>query len=160
MNRNYTYKQYKDIVLKLKKTVPGFALTTDIIVGFPGETESQFRDTAKAMQELEFDMAYLSEYSPRFGTKAALLKDDVSHKEKEERKEILNEILKKTSYKNKKQAVGKIIKCLPYKYQRGKTFCRSEKNRDVMVGAKLKIGEFVNLNIESCTPWALKGKIK
>jgi len=159
MNRNYSYEEYKNIILKLRKALPDIVITTDIIVGFPGETEKQFLDTQKAMKELKFDMAYINEYSERHGTKASLMKDDVSHKEKEKRKYILNEILRKTSREQKEAEIGKILKCLPYKVLAQKTICKTINNRDVLVFEKIPLGVFLNIKITGCTDWALKGRI-
>ncbi len=159
MRRDYTYQMFSDVVERFKEKIPGMAITTDIIVGFPGETQEQFEDTKNAMEELEFDMAYLSEYSPRLGTKSAQMKDDISHKEKERRKDVLNEILRVTSGKQKKDDVGKVLKCLSYKATKARTFLRTEKNRDVLIEGKVEMGEFVNIEITDCTEWSLKGRI-
>lgn len=158
MRRDYTYGEFRDIVLKFKERVPGMAISTDIIAGFPGETEEQFIDTAYAMEELEFDMAFISEYSPRLGTKSAQMTDDIEHKEKERRKLYLNEILRKTSRKQKEEDVGQVLKCLPYKNTKYGTVLRTIKNREVQIDQTIKLGEFVNIQIESCSDWALKGK--
>lgn len=95
MNRPYTVGQYKTLVKKIREAIPDINLSTDVIVGFPGETKSQFRNTLKLFKELNFDMAYVAKFSPRPGTPAAKMKDDVSHKEKVRRFNILNNILVK-----------------------------------------------------------------
>jgi len=95
MNRPYTASQYKKLVKKIRKAIPDINLSTDIIVGFPGETKSQFENTLKLFKELNFDMAYISKFSPRSGTVAARIKDNVPHKEKERRFNLLNNILLK-----------------------------------------------------------------
>ncbi|MCX6741111.1 MAG: tRNA (N6-isopentenyl adenosine(37)-C2)-methylthiotransferase MiaB, partial [Candidatus Parcubacteria bacterium] len=82
MNRHYTVAHYKDLIKKIRRAIPGIAISTDIIVGFPGETEEQFNHTAELMKEIDFDMAYLAEYSSRPGTAAEKLKDDIPLKEK------------------------------------------------------------------------------
>src|SRR3990167_11363380 len=97
MGRPYTVGHYKKLVGKIRKAMPDIAISTDIIVGFPGETRKQFEDTKKLFEEIKFDMAFISEYSPRPKTTAyKMFKDNVPHKEKESRKNELNEILKKT----------------------------------------------------------------
>ena len=95
MNRPYTVKQYKNLIKKIRKKIPGIKLSTDIIVGFPGETKKQFQNTVKLFKEIKFNMAYISKYSPRPGTVAFKMKDDVPLEEKKEREKILREILKK-----------------------------------------------------------------
>ncbi len=93
MNRNYTAKQYKNLVKKIRKRIPDVNLSTDVIVGFPGETEKQFENTVKLFKEIKFNMAYIAKYSPRPGTPASQLKDTVPLKEKKRREKILREIL-------------------------------------------------------------------
>ncbi|MBU4298713.1 MiaB/RimO family radical SAM methylthiotransferase [Patescibacteria group bacterium] len=90
MNRPYTVEQYKNLVKKIRKKIPKINLSTDIIVGFPGETEKQFQNTVKLFKEIKFNYAYIAKYSPRPGTAAFKLKDDVSLKEKKRRWKILN----------------------------------------------------------------------
>jgi len=97
MNRKYTVKKYKKLVKDFRKTVEGGTITTDIIVGFPGETLKDFNDTLKIVREIEFDAAYIFKYSPRPFTKASKFKDDVPLKEKERRHRLLLEIQKKIS---------------------------------------------------------------
>jgi len=92
MNRPYTVGQYKKLVKKIRKAIPDIYLSTDIIVGFPGETKKQFQNTIKLFKEIKFDKAYISRYSPRPGTVAAKLKDNVLPSEKKRRWKILNEI--------------------------------------------------------------------
>jgi len=94
MNRSYTVKQYKNLVKKIRKKIPDINLSTDVIVGFPGETKKQFQNTVKLFKEIKFDMAYIAKYSPRPGTAAFKLKDNVPWGEKKKREKILREILK------------------------------------------------------------------
>jgi len=96
MNRNYTVKEYKNLVKKIRKKIPEIRLSTDVIVGFPGETKKQFQNTVKLFRELKFDYAYIAKYSPRPGTAAFQMEDDVPLKEKKRREKILREIIKKT----------------------------------------------------------------
>ncbi|MDP2873786.1 MAG: MiaB/RimO family radical SAM methylthiotransferase [bacterium] len=85
MNRGYTAKQYLDLITKIRKKVPGLRIGTDVIVGFPGETEEQFKNTIELFKKAEFDVAYVAVYSPREGTAAAKMKDDVPLAEKKAR---------------------------------------------------------------------------
>ena len=113
MGRPYTVGHYKKLVGKIRKAIPDIAISTDIIVGFPGETRKQFEDTKKLFKEVKFDMAFISEYSPRPKTAAAkLFKDNVSSTDKAARKNELNEILKRRLWKTTKKLVGKIVKVL------------------------------------------------
>ena len=95
MNRNYTVKEYKNLVKKIRKKIPEIRLSTDVIVGFPGETEKQFQNTAKLLKEIKFNWAYIAKYSPRPGTVAFKMKNDVPLKEKKRREKTLREILMK-----------------------------------------------------------------
>ncbi len=105
MNRPYTVKQYKNLVKKIRKKIPDINLSTDVIVGFPGETKKQFENTVKLFKEIKYDIAYISKYSPRPGTSAAKLKDNVSPKEKKLREKILEKTLKQKSQKKKLIAI-------------------------------------------------------
>jgi tRNA dimethylallyltransferase len=93
MNRPYTVAQYKNLVKKIRKKIPDINLSTDVIVGFPGETKKQFNDTAKLFKDIKFNIAYISKYSPRLGTAAYKIKDDVPVKEKKRREKILQRII-------------------------------------------------------------------
>lgn len=93
MNRNYTVKEYKNLVKKIREKISQIKLSTDVIVGFPGETEKQFQNTAKLLKEIKFDNAYIAKYSPRQGTAAFKLKDDILLSEKKIREKILRKII-------------------------------------------------------------------
>ncbi len=101
MNRPYTVKQYKNLVKRIRKKIPDINLSTDVIVGFPGETKKQFENTVKLFKEIKYDIAYINKYSPRSGTAAAELKDNVSPQEKKRREKILEKTLKQKSQKKK-----------------------------------------------------------
>jgi len=95
MNRGYTIRHYKNLIKKIRQRIPGVQLSTDVIVGFPGETRKQFENTVKLFKEIKFDKAYIAKYSPRPGTAAYKLEDNVSVQEKKRRWNILNEIVNK-----------------------------------------------------------------
>lgn len=165
MNRRHDIDEFIEKTLKFKEIIPGVGISTDVIVGFPGETEADFMETAKVMEQLEFDMAFLSEFSPRSGTAAALVKDNIEHKEKERRKTYLNdEVLAKTALKNNEKMVGTKQKVLveryneQYKQLHGRTGNFKE-TRIINSQDKKLVGEFVEVEIISCSPWALEAKI-
>lgn len=89
MNRPYTVAQYKNLVKKIRKVLPKIRLSTDIIVGFPGETKKEFTNTVKTLKEIGYGVAFVNKYSPRAGTAAAKMKDDVSWEEKKSREKVL-----------------------------------------------------------------------
>ena len=95
MNRGYTAKQYLELVKKIRRKIPGVILTTDIIVGFPGETEEQFQHTVQLAKKCRFDQAFIAKYSPRPGTLASKWEDDVPQAEKKRRFKILDELINK-----------------------------------------------------------------
>jgi tRNA-2-methylthio-N6-dimethylallyladenosine synthase len=94
MNRNYRVQQYEELVRKIREKMPDINLSTDIIVGFPGETERQFQNTAKLFKRIKFDIAYVAKYSPRPSTAALQLKDGVSREEKKRREKFLKKLTK------------------------------------------------------------------
>jgi len=163
MNRPYTAGHYKKLVGKIRKAIPDISLSTDIIVGFPGETKYQFKNTENLFKEIGFDMAFLSEYSPRPGTAATIvMKDDVPHKEKENRKNKLNDILTKTALKNNKKLKGKIVRVLIDGKDKNDFQGRTSGNKLVSIkpSVKIKIGEFKDILITEIGPWKLQGKVK
>jgi len=93
MNRNYTVRQYKNLVEKIREKMPDINLSTDVIVGFPGETEKQFQNTVKLFKEIKFNIAYISKYSPRLGTAAFKLENNISLEEKKRREKCLRNLL-------------------------------------------------------------------
>lgn len=97
MNRPYTVEQYKNLVKKIREKIPQINLSTDVIVGFPGETKKQFENTVKLFKEIKFNIAYIAKYSPRPGTAAFQMKDNIPLEEKRRREKILRDILKKDS---------------------------------------------------------------
>ncbi|MBI4708738.1 MAG: MiaB/RimO family radical SAM methylthiotransferase [Candidatus Portnoybacteria bacterium] len=174
MNRRYSVAHYKNLIKKIrvafKKYRPAFppvAVTTDIIVGFPGETKKQFQNTLKLAKDIKFDMIYFAKYSPRPGTAAARLKDNVPPKEKVKRWKMLNEVLKKTALESNKKYIGKIV---PVLTNSGPLLCKRRAGVDFLFGKTitgknikienphLKIGQIVEIKITNATPWSLKGK--
>jgi tRNA-2-methylthio-N6-dimethylallyladenosine synthase len=108
MNRKYTREQYLELVRKIRQAIPDVALTTDIIVGFPGETEEQFKDTLSLVEEVRFDSAFTFIYSPREGTPAAAMADDIPDSVKKERLIRLNELLNRYSKESNDRLIGRV----------------------------------------------------
>jgi len=96
MNRPYSVEQYINLVEKIRKKIPNINLSTDVIVGFPGETKKQFENTVKLFRKIKYNIAYINKYSPRSGTASFKLKDDVPIKEKKRREKILQKIIEET----------------------------------------------------------------
>lgn len=182
MNRDYTVEYYKNLIRKIRKNISpapfsdnashfsknaslnrcGISISTDIIVGFPGETKKQFKQTVKLMKWAEFDMAYTAQYSPRPMTAASKLNDDVPKEEKKKREKILTKILKKTALKNNKRYVNKTIEVLIQEKTKDNSFLgktRTFKNVKIKnPKGSLKIGQFVKVKITGATPWGLEGR--
>lgn len=93
MNRPYSKEKYLELIKKIRAKMPDINLSTDVIVGFPGETKKQFKNTENLFKKVKFNIAYINKYSPRFGTAAAKLKDDVEWPEKKRREKILQDII-------------------------------------------------------------------
>jgi len=165
MNRPYKISQYKNLVKKIKEKIPEIALSTDVIVGFPGETKKQFGNTVKLFQEIKFDMAYIAKYSPRPGTAAAKLKDDVLPEEKERRYKILTEILKETALENNKKFIEKEVEVLIDSKKGNFYFGKARTYKTVKIQLDPKpytlnanlVGQFVKVKIIAALPWGLKG---
>lgn len=112
MNRKYTAKHFLALTELIRKYMPDAAITTDVIVGFPAETEEQFQHTADMMKKAGFDMVYINKYSPREGTVSAKLPNNVTLDEKKRREKVLTEILKETALANNQKYIGKTIDVL------------------------------------------------
>ena len=161
MNRHYTIENYIKLVKFIKKEIPGVAITTDIIVGFPEETKKQFNNSLAVAKTCQYDMAYLAQYSQRPGTVASKLEDNVPKKEKVRREEELTEIIRESVYKNNQKLIGTVQEVLvdgkkgQYFYGRTKTrkVVKFEDNQD-------HTGQFIKIKIKQAEPWKLLGEIK
>ncbi len=119
MRRWHTIEHYKERLEKLRNQVPDVALSTDMIVGFPGETHQEFEDTLQLLRDVQYDFVYSFRYSPRVGTLAYEWKDDVSHEEKDERLERLQSLQDEISLAKNKSLVGKTVEVLVEKISSG-----------------------------------------
>lgn len=163
MGRKYTREQFLELVRKIKKAIPDVALTTDIIVGFPNETEEQFEETLSLYREVGFEGAYTFIYSPREGTPAAKMKDNVSMEVKKERLQRLNELVSEFSRKAMEKYEGKVVEVL--------VEGESKNNPDVLSGytrrnklvnfkgPKSAIGKIVKVKITEVKTWTLGGEM-
>lgn len=165
MNRPYTAEQYMEIVRSLKEKCGGnIAFSTDIIVGFPGETDEDFEMTRKIMEEVEFDLAYIFKYSPRKGTKSSLMEDDVPQVVKEERNQILLKELEKSSQKENLKAVGQTLELLaegPSKRNPARWCGRTDQNKLAVFEntCNAGIGDKVKVRIDRATAMTLFGTV-
>ena len=162
MNRKYTKEQFLELALKLKQ-IPDVSLSTDIIVGFPNETEEEFQDTLDVVKKVEFDQIYMFIYSKRNGTVAAKMEDKVTYEEKVDRLERLKKIYEEILPKLNEKMVGKEYKLLvegKSKTNDALYTGRTSQNKVVIFKADDSfIGKVVNVKIESQHLWYLKGEI-
>ena len=164
MNRKYTYEEYMSKVNKLKELVPDISLTTDIIVGFPGETEEQFQDTLKLVKDADFEGAYTFIYSPREGTPAAKMKDDTTEEEKHNRLERLIAEVNKGYLKGNERFLNQVVEVLvdgPSKNGDGMMCGYSKhlklthfKSDDLSL-----VGKLVNVKITEVKTWFMIGEL-
>ncbi|MCX6740733.1 MAG: tRNA (N6-isopentenyl adenosine(37)-C2)-methylthiotransferase MiaB [Candidatus Parcubacteria bacterium] len=159
MNRKYTVKQYKLLVKKIRKSIPEVAISTDIIVGFPGESKKQFLNSVKLFKDMKYDMAYLNQYSPREGTASAKMKDTVSHAEKERRDKELDKVLNKTALAINKKLVGKVLDVLVERKGKSDLWLAKTKTFKVVkfTSDKNLLGKFVKIKITKAKSFGLEG---
>lgn len=164
MNRHYTVAQYKNIIKKIRKKIPGICISTDIIVGFPGETKKQFENTVKLFRDVKYDMAYINKFSPRAGTAAAKLEDNVSWEEKKRREKVLTDTLKKIALEKNKKLVGEIVPVLIETEKNGIFYGKSDTYQSIKIkpspySRELAPGKFVNIKITKAGPFTLEGQL-
>ena len=168
MNRGYTTEEYENLVKKIRQAFKKYrkglekyiAISTDIIVGFPGETKKQFENTVKFFKKIKFDMAYIAKFSPRPGTIAEKMKDNVSQKEKERRYKILTNVLKKIAREKNKKFLNKEVEVLVEEEKDGFLFGKSRHFKTVKFkGEKDLIGSFAKVKILKVEPFGLFGKL-
>lgn len=162
MNRNYTVAQYKRLIKQVRVARPEIAITTDVIVGFPGETKAQFENTKKLFREMDFDLAYIAQYSPRPGTVSAQMKDSVSQSEKKRRWQELNSLLTKSALKNNRAYLGREVEVLiEGKNRRGQYYGQTSSYKNVSLNAAPAgdlVGKFVMVQITKVFPFGLSGE--
>ncbi|RSK27106.1 tRNA (N6-isopentenyl adenosine(37)-C2)-methylthiotransferase MiaB [Bacillus sp. HMF5848] len=163
MARKYSRERYLELVRKIKEAMPNVSLTTDIIVGFPNETDEQFEETLSLYREVEFDSAYTFIYSPREGTPAAKMEDNIPMEVKKERLQRLNALVNEVSAKKLKEYEGQVVEVL--------VEGESKNNPDVLAGytsknklvnfkgPKSAIGQLVKVKVLEAKTWTLNGEM-
>jgi len=160
MNRNYTVEKFKELIQKIKKAKPGIAISTDLIVGFPSEDRRAFENSKKLFEDIRFDLAYTAMYSPRFGTVAYELEDDVKIEEKKKRENEILQILKITALERNNKYLGKKVKVLVEgKNRSNKYFGKTSSYKNVSFDSLENnlIGKFVNIKITKSQSFGLEG---
>ena len=162
MNRRYTREQYLELVNYAKSVMPDLVLTSDIIIGFPGETEAEAMDTVSLVEEVGFDALFTFIYSPRPGTKAAAMPDPASRQEKQKWFDKLLEVQNAKSAALHAAYIGKTVRVLVDGKSDDERFplaSRTEGNRLVRLkGGEELIGQFVDVQVTDSNTWALYGE--
>ncbi|HYF82904.1 MAG TPA: tRNA (N6-isopentenyl adenosine(37)-C2)-methylthiotransferase MiaB [Clostridia bacterium] len=163
MNRKYTKEEYLNKVIKVKQEIPGVALSTDIIVGFPGETDEDFEETLDVLRQVEFDQVFMFIYSSRKGTPAAEIEDPASYEDKHRNFEKLEKLQNDISRKMNEAYLGRTVEVLvdgtskndPSKYT-GRTRTGKVVNFSGIDGI---VGKLVNVSIKEIYSWFLNGEM-
>ncbi|HEX6384047.1 MAG TPA: tRNA (N6-isopentenyl adenosine(37)-C2)-methylthiotransferase MiaB [Anaerolineae bacterium] len=161
MKRGYTAQQYRGLIHRIRDIVPNAAIHTDIIVGFPGETETQFQKTYDILAELRLDKIHLARYSARPGTVSARrMEDDVPEEEKRRRYHILDQLHKEISQEKMRRWLGHTVEVLVEDKRKGRWFGRTPQNKLVFFkdGRDLR-GELVHVCITHAGPWSMSGRV-
>lgn len=162
MNRNYKVEDYEKIAEKVRKWVPHASFTSDIIVGFCGETEEEFQNTYTLLKKIRWDMVYHAQYSPRKGTvSAAHMEDNVPAKVKRQRWHMLNALLKECSHEFNKRFEGKTVEVLVERQKDGIAEGTTPHYKRVAFRATRNfVGKIVSVKITAAKEWILEGELK
>lgn len=163
MNRGYTRSQYLELVRRIRTVLPDVSLTTDLIVGFPQETEDDFRDSYDLLKELRFDIVHTAAYSPREGTKAAVMEGQIDNKVKAARLNEINALQSQIALELNEEYVGKTVEILldgPAPRGEGSLQGRTKTDKVVIVkGSPECMGSYMDVKIIRASHWSLEGEI-
>jgi tRNA-2-methylthio-N6-dimethylallyladenosine synthase len=161
MNRNYTSSQYLSLIDYARSVMPDLVLTSDVIVGFPGETDEEFEDTLKLVEQVRYDALFTFIYSPRTGTPAAELPDPATRQEKQVRFDRLLELQNRISQEKHSAYVGRTLRVLIDGLDGDCLTARTDGGRLVRLpGDPSKIGTFQKVRITDSTTWSLVGTLE
>ena len=168
MGRGYTVAQYRDLVARIRSAMlnmaaaPGVGLATDVIVGFPGETEAQYEATCRLLEDLRFDVVHVAAYSPRPDTPAERLPDDVPPQEKERRRRAVDDLQERIVSEINAQLLGQVVEVLVEGRHKGKWQGRTRTNKLVFFGVDDKdwTGQLVQVHITRTGPWSMQGEVQ
>jgi tRNA-2-methylthio-N6-dimethylallyladenosine synthase len=160
MRRTYTRERYLDLVGRMRAAIPDLALTTDLIVGFPGETEEDFEETLGTVEKVRYDGAFTFVFSPRQGTEAATFPDQVPDDVKRERIERLIERVQRIAHERNGERVGHVEEVLvegPSRTDPARNRGRTRRNTTVNFDGPAEPGTFVQVRIDGATSTTLRG---
>ncbi|MCM8745632.1 tRNA (N6-isopentenyl adenosine(37)-C2)-methylthiotransferase MiaB [Thermomicrobium sp. CFH 73360] len=159
MRRNYTVEEYRERIARIREWIPEVTLSTDIIVGFPGETEDQFLNTYRLVEEIQFDKVHVAMYSPRPGTLSARWPDDVPREEKRRRHRAIEELQERIARERNQRYLGRTVEILVDGVARGRWRGRTRGNTLVFFEAPGEWrGRLVQVRITHVSPWYLLGE--
>jgi len=161
MRRGYSADDYRELIHKIREKIPGVGIATDIIVGFPGETEAQFQKTYDLLAELRMDVAHLARYSPRTGTYSArMLEDNVPKEEKMRRFRLLETLQEQIATEINAQLLGKRVNVLVEEKSRGRWRGRTKTNKLVFIeSSENLLGQECDVTITWTGPWSMIGTV-
>jgi tRNA-2-methylthio-N6-dimethylallyladenosine synthase len=160
MRRTYDRTRYLGLVEKLRAAIPDLALGTDLIVGFPGETEDDFRETLEVVEEVRYDSAFTFIFSPRSGTEATSMPDQVPDEVKHERLERLVEVVQRVAARQNTERIGRVEEVLvegESRTDRSLLRGRTRRNTTVNFAGKSTPGDLVHVEIDGATSTTLRG---
>jgi tRNA-2-methylthio-N6-dimethylallyladenosine synthase len=162
MRRDYTVEDYRQLVTEIRSKIPGVALSNDVIVGFPSETEPQFQQTVNLLSELRFDTVHIAAYSPRPGTIAAReLEDNIPTAEKKKRLIKIEQLQERIATEINSQLSGRTVEVLVEGRHKGKWQGRTRSDKLVFFSDDSDCrGQLVKIRIERTSPWSLQGKVE
>jgi len=162
MNRGYSAEEYLSLAASIRNVLPDVSLTTDLIVGFPGETEEDFRDSVALLREVKFDIVHTAAYSPREGTRAAMMPNQLDARTKADRLNEVNRIQSAIARELNEAYVGREVEILVDGYApKGEGLLQGRTTTDKVViidGAPEDIGRFINVRITRAGNWSLEGE--
>ncbi|MGQ9583874.1 MAG: tRNA (N6-isopentenyl adenosine(37)-C2)-methylthiotransferase MiaB [Anaerolineae bacterium] len=159
MVRRYTVDDYRRLVERIRACVSGVSLGTDVIVGFPGEMRGQFEETLRLLEEVRFDVVHVAAYSPRPGTAATCFPDDVPQEEKEQRRQMVEELQERIAAEINQQLLGQVVEVLIEDRHRGKWRGRTRTNKWVFLSDPRNLrGQLVPARITWAGPWSMQGE--
>ena len=161
MRRGYTQAEYRDVIARIRAQIPDASINTDVIVGYPGETEEDFQETMKLAAELRMDMHHIAKYSPRPRTLSAKMTDDVSSEEKERRRILLDDLVTEINAEKSAALLGETVEVLVEEYQENKNRWRGRTPHNKLVFFESSddcFGKLMNVKVDWTGPFSLIGK--
>jgi tRNA-2-methylthio-N6-dimethylallyladenosine synthase len=160
MARGYTVGQYHCLLERMRERVPGVSVATDVIVGFPGETQEHFEATRQLLEEERFDVVHVAAYSPRPGTPATRMEDDVPAEEKQRRRRLVDELQHRIASEINQQLLGTTVEVLVEEEHKGKWKGRTRTNKLVFFEDAADCrGRLVPVRITWAGPWSMQGEL-